>query len=67
MKKVAIILIVLTLSALIVAGCESKSQQTGYATYSGGAQPQGGGGCGRYESAVQQDHDIPTSSFSIAF
>ncbi len=67
MKKIAIILIVLTLAALIVAGCESKSQQTGYATYSGGQQqPQGGGGCGRFASSTEPA-DIGNTAVQTAF
>ncbi len=50
MKKVSFIIIFLAIAALLIAGCESKTQGTGYATYSGGAQPapSGGGGCGRF-------------------
>ncbi len=56
MKKMVIILMVLALTALIVAGCASKSEP-GYASYGGGnSPPQGGGGCGRY-SGTQANPD----------
>lgn len=47
--KATIIIISLVVLALL-AGCQSKDQTTGYATYSGGQAggEVGGGGCGRF-------------------
>ena len=49
MKKTTIILVVLALAALLITGCQQKSDYaTGYSNYGqqGQQQPYVGGGCG---------------------
>ncbi|MBI2133848.1 hypothetical protein HYU11_04155 [Candidatus Woesearchaeota archaeon] len=62
MRKILLVMAVLALTSLIVAGCESKSQQTGYATYSANNQPQGAGGCGRFAG---QQAAVPDNTETI--